>query len=170
MASIYELTSEFQLIWNLMEEGNIEEDTLKEVLQCTREELEIKLENYCKFLKNLDSDIAGLDGEIKRLQARKKTLQNTKEGAKDAMKNAVLAAGGDPMKCGTFKLSVSNNPPKLVMDESYIENIPEEYLTTPEPVVNSEALKEVLQNGTEEQKKALEGIAHIEIGSHINIR
>ena len=71
MASIYELTSEFQLIWNLMEEGNIEEETLKD---------------------------------------------------------------------------------------------------TPEPVVNSEALKEVLQNGTEEQKKALEGIAHIEIGSHINIR
>ena len=96
MASIYELTSEFQLIWNLMEEGNIEEETLKEVLQCTREELEIKLENYCKFLKNIDSDIAGLDGEIKRLQARKKTLQNTKEAAKDQELSAdvVIVGGG----------------------------------------------------------------------------
>ena len=46
MASIYELTSEFQLIWNLMEEGNIEEETLKEVLQCTREELADAIEAY----------------------------------------------------------------------------------------------------------------------------
>lgn len=170
MASIYELQGEFLTLWNLMDEGTIEDDVLAEVFQCTKEELAIKLENYCKFLKNIDSDVAGLDAEIKRLQAKKKTLTNTKENAKKAMRDAMIAAGENKLPCGSFKLSISNNPPKLVMDAKELSEIPEEYWTTPEPIVDQEALKDALQNGTEEQKKALEGVAHIEIGTHINIR
>lgn len=170
MASIYTLTGEFLTLWNLMDEGAIADEVLAEVFQCTKEELTIKLENYCKFLKNIDSDIVGLDAEIKRLQAKKKTLQNTKENAKKAMKNAMEAAGENKLPCGTFKLSISNNPPKLIMDAEEPDKIPAEYWTTPEPVVNSEAIKDALENGTEEQKKALEGVAHLEIGTHINIR
>jgi len=170
MASIYTLTGEFLTLWNLMDEGEIDKEVLQDALVCTKEELAIKLENYCKFLKNIDSDVAGLDGEIKRLQARKKALQNTKEHAKEAMKNAMEAAGGEPMTCGTFKLSVSNNPPKLILDEKDIDKIPKSFWTIPAPVVNNDAIKETLQNGTEEQKKALEGVAHLEIGTHINIR
>ena len=170
MASIYELQGEIALLWNLMEAGEIDKDALKDALDCTKEELAIKLEGYCKFLKNLDSDIAGLDQEIKRLQARKKALQNTKDHAKEAMRDAMITAGGEPMTCGTFKLSVSNNPPKLVMDSPDLEQIPSAYWTTPAPVVNLEAIKEALISGAPDQLKELEGIAHIEIGSHINIR
>ena len=170
MASIYELKGEFLTIWNLMDEGAISDEVLAEVFQNTKEELAIKLENYCKFLKNIDSDVAGLDAEIKRLQARKKALQNTKDSAKTAMKNAMEAAGENKMPCGTFKLSISNNPPKLVMDAEDLDKIPAEYWTIPEPIVDSDKIKETLQNGTDEEKAALEGVAHIEIGTHINIR
>lgn len=170
MASIYDLTGEFLTIWNLMEEGEIADEVLAEVFDCTREELAIKLEGYCKFLKNIDSDMAGLDAEIKRLQARKKALQNTKERAKEAMKAAMNAAGENKIPAGTFKLSIANNPPKLIIDEPYIENIPDEFKTTPEPVADAEKIKDILQNGTDEQKAKLEGIAHIEIGTHLNIR
>lgn len=170
MASIYTLTGEFLTLWNLMDEGEIDKDVLHDALQCTKEELAIKLENYCKFLKNIDSDVAGLDGEIKRLQARKKALQNTKEHAKEAMKMAMVAAGGEPMTCGTFKLSVANNPPKLVMDETDLDRIPQSFWTIPAPVIDTDAIKDILQHGTDAEKANLDGIAHLETGTHINIR
>ena len=170
MASIYTLTGEFLTLWNLMDEGEIDKDVLQDALQCTKDELAIKLENYCKFLKNIDSDVAGLDGEIKRLQARKKALQNTKEHAKEAMKMAMVAAGGEPMTCGTFKLSVANNPPKLVMDETDLMKIPQKYWTVPAPVLDTAAIKDILQNGSEVEKGNLDGIAHLEVDTHINIR
>ncbi|MBQ1292826.1 MAG: siphovirus Gp157 family protein, partial [Clostridiales bacterium] len=92
MANIYELTQGIQMLMDLMEEGTMDEDTLKDALMNSKEELAIKLENYCKFIKNLESDIAGLKEEEKRLASKRKTMENTIERAKEAMKYAMEAA------------------------------------------------------------------------------
>ena len=170
MASIYTLTEEFNTILALMEEGAVSEEVLQEVLENTQEELSIKLEGYCKFIKNCQSDMDGLDAEIKRLTNRKQVLKNTVDNAKSAMKAAVIASGGKPITCGTFKVSLAKNPPKLIVDDPYLENIPACYLIPKDPELNKDAIKEALTNGSDEAKKELEGIAHLEQGTRINIR
>ena len=85
MANIYELTSGIQMLWDLMDQGELDDDTLIDAMENSQEELNIKLENYCKFIKNLEADIAGLKEEEKRLAARRKTMENTIERAKAAM-------------------------------------------------------------------------------------
>ena len=167
MASIYELTNEFSMLWELMEEGTLDDEALAGAFDCTKEELAIKLEGYCKFIKNLESDIEGLKAEEKRLAARRKTMENTIERSKAAMLNAMKVAGEKKIPCGSFTVSAQANPPKVILDEQYIENIPEKYLTIQEPEVNRKAMLEALKAGNCEE---LEGIAHLETGESLRIR
>lgn len=165
MASLYELTAGLQTLWDLMEEGTLEEETLLDAFKNQEEEISIKLEGYCKFLKNLESDIAGLKAEEDRLKARRKAMENTRDKMKVVMRDAVIATGEKKIPCGTFTVSVQNNPSKVVMDEQYIENIPEEYLKYAEPDIDRALIKRHLEAGV-----LPEGIAHLETEVGVRIR
>lgn len=165
MANIYELTGAFNTLWNLMEEGSIDDETLQEVFENTEEELSAKLEGYCKFIKNLESDIAGLKAEEKRLAEKRRVMENTIERAKFAMQMAMNASGNKKMPCGSFTVSLQKNPESVVMDEQYIENIPEEYLKYKDPEIDRAKIKEHLKAGVN-----LEGIAHLEQSEGLRIR
>lgn len=168
MANIYELTNEFTTLWTLMEDGNLDDDALAGAFDVAAEDLADKLEGYCKFIKNLESDIAGLKEEEKRLATRRKTMENTVERSKLAMQIALNAAGEKKMKAGTFTVSVQQNPPKVVMDEPYIENIPEKYLKHPEPEINKKLILEDLKDNFETPE--LQGIAHLETSESLRIK
>lgn len=170
MASIYELTQEFKTLWELMEDGVLEDEALAGAFGVATEDLAEKLEGYCKFIKNLDSDIAGLKAEEKRLADRRKVMENTKERAKAAMKTALETAGENNLPCGSFKVSIKLNPEKLIVDEQYLENIPDKYKTTPEPEIDRAKMKDTLQHGTKEEKAELEGIAHLTRDTSLQIR
>ena len=168
MASIYELTNEFQTLWNLMEDGTLDDEALAGAFDVATEDLAIKLEGYCKFIKNLESDIAGLKEEEKRLATRRKTMENTIERAKEAMRFAMTTAGEKKLTAGSFTCSVQQNPPKVVIDEQYLENIPEKYLTPQEPTINKKLMLEDLKDNFEVPE--LQGIAHLERSESIRIR
>lgn len=170
MASIYILTEEFKTIWALMEDGSIDDEALLDVFNNTQEELADKMEGYCKFLKNCESDIEGLKAEIKRLTERKQVMENTVKRAKKAMQTALEAAGEKSITGGTFKISIAKNPPSMVIDDPYVENIPMRYLIPTAPTIDKSAIMETLKNGSDEEKAELEGIAHLEQGSHISIK
>ena len=165
MANIYELTNELSLLWDLMENGELEDEVLIGAFDCAKEDLADKLEGYCKFIKNLESDIQGLKAEEERLNARRKTMENTVTRCKEAMKFALNTAGEKKIACGTFTVSVQNNAPSVVLDEQYLENIPEEYLVPQEPKIDKKKIKADIDAG-----KDLEGIAHLETGVSLRIR
>ena len=165
MSNIYELTNEFALLWDLMENGELEDEVLLGAFDVAKEDLAIKLEGYCKFIKNLESDIQGLKAEEQRLYDRRKTMENTIDRCKNAMKYALNTAGEKKITCGTFTVAVQNSTPSVVLDESYLENIPEEYLVPQEPKVDKKKIKADIDAG-----KDLEGIAHLEENISLRIR
>lgn len=165
MTNIYELTNELSLLWDLMENGELEDEVLIGAFDCAKEDLADKLEGYCKFIKNLESDIQGLKAEEERLNARRKTMENTVTRCKEAMKFALNTAGEKKIACGTFTVSVQNNAPSVVLDEQYLENIPEEYLVPQEPKIDKKKIKADIDAG-----KNLDGIAHLETGVSLRIR
>jgi hypothetical protein len=170
MANVYDLGSSFDLIWNLIEEDVMEESALDEAFDNLVDDTKDKFENCCKYIKNVDADIKGLDEEIKRLQAKKKSLVNGKERLKALMLRVLQKMGEKKLPCGTFTVSRQNNPESLVLDEPYIENIPEKFLKPKDPDIDRTAMKEILQHGSDEQKKELEGIAHLEQDEGLRIR
>ena len=164
MANIYELTADIQLLWNLMEEGEIEDDTLIDAMQNSQEELSIKLENYCKFIKNMEADAKAFKEEEQRLAARRKTLENTIERAKKAMQMAMDVAGEKKVQGKIFTISLQKNPASVVLDEQYMENIPEKYLIH-KTDINKRLMAEDMKNGVD-----LEGLAHLEQSEGLRIR
>ena len=165
MASLYELTAGLQTLWDLMEEGTLEDEMLLEAFKNQEEEISFKLEGYCKFLKNLESDIAGLKAEEDRLKARRKAMENTRDRMKVVMQMAMETAGEKKVKGQIFTIYIQANPESVVLDESYIENIPPEYLKVRDPEIDKAKLKEDLKNGVN-----LEGIAHLEQNYGLRIR
>ena len=165
MANIYELTDSIRLLWDLMDQGELDDDVLKDAMMNSQEDLKDKLEGYCKFVRQMESDIEGISAEIKRLQDRKAVLKNTIERSKKVMQMAMETAGEKKVKGQIFTISIQANPESVVLDEQYIENIPPEYLKVKDPELDKAKLKEDLKNGVN-----LDGIAHLEQNYGLRIR
>ena len=169
MANIYEITNQFPFLKTLEESGEVDAEAIKGALEVAREELSGKLEDYCKVIKNFEAEIAGLKSEEERLKARRQVKENAIKNMKEAMKFAIETAleGRSEKKiaCGTFTCAIQKNPESVVMDEQYIENIPEIYLKFKEPEIDRAKIKEDIKAG-----KNLEGLAHLEQTSSLRIR
>ena len=165
MANLYELTGAALTLRNLLLEGDLDPEAIKDAIENNNEEITLKLENCAKVIKDIESDIAGLKAEEERLANRRKTYENNIKALKSKMQEALLATGERKLKGQLFSFNVQTNPPSVVIDEQYIENIPEAYITKPEPVVNKKKLLEDLKAGVD-----LDGIAHLETSESIRIR
>lgn len=169
MASIYEITNQFPFLKTLEETGELDAEAIKGALEVAREDLAYKLEDYCKVIKNFEAECAGLKSEEDRLKARRQVKENAIKNMKEAIRLALMTAfeGTDEnkMACGTFVCSIQKNPESVVMDEPYIENLPEEYLKFKEPEIDRAKIKEAIKAG-----KNLEGIAHLEQSFGLRIR
>jgi hypothetical protein len=165
MASIYELKNEFNTLWMILEDELVDDEALVGAWETATEDLSIKLENCCKYIKNEEAVIAGLKEEEERLNARRKAKENAIKRLKALMQDAMNAAGEKKIQCGTFTTSIQNTAPSVVVDEQYIENIPAEYLRVKEPEIDKKKLLEDLKSG-----KDLEGLAHLEVKQSLRIR
>lgn len=165
MPNIYEITGDIRKLWDLMEEGELDDDMIFDAMMNSQEELAIKLEGYCKWIKNMESDIEGLKKEEDRLYARRKSMENTITRAKQAMQMAMNEAGEKKMECGTFKVGLQRTQPSVQVDEQYIENIPSKYLVPQEPKINRKLMLEDLKNGED-----LGTVAHLVEGESLRIR
>lgn len=164
MASIYELTDDIVFINQMMEEGEVDPEALKGALEVSKEELKIKLEHYCQFIKNLESDIDGLKMEEQRLALKRKHLEDTKERMKSAIDWSLDQVGEKKLECGTFKVSKQANPASVKLD-CELSLIPEKYLIPQEPKIDKKLLKEDIDGGVD-----LSGVAHLERTESIRIK
>ena len=165
MANLYEITQDYLQILSMMEDPELDPQTLADTMEAVEGELEIKAENYAKVMKNLEADVAGIKAEIDRLSERKKTIENNIKNMKSALQMAMEATGKTKFKTELFSFSVRNNAPKVVMDEEYIENVPERFLKYKDPEINRTAIKEAIQDG-----ENLEGLAHLEQSKSLTIK
>ena len=165
MATLYELTGAAYKLRELMEEGELDPEAIKDAIENNNEEISLKLENCAKVIKDIESDIAGLKAEETRLAERRKSYENNVKALKSKMQEALLATGERKVKSPLFTFYVQANNPSVVIDEAYIENIPEQYLVTREPEVNKKKMLEDLKAGVD-----LDGIAHLETSESIRIK
>lgn len=164
MANLYEITQDYLQIMQMMEDPELDPQTLADTLEGIEGELEIKAENYAKIMKNIEGDIEALENEIRRLTSRKKTMENNIKNMKTALKNMMELTGKTKFKTELFSFGIRKNAPAVVMDEQYIENIPREFIRVKEEV-DKTAIKEALNAGFD-----LEGIAHLEQSQSLSIK
>jgi hypothetical protein len=168
MASLYVLTGDYAKFAEIAQQGDLDDDMqamLDDALANLADDIEVKLENYAKVIKNFESDIEGLKKEEDRLAGKRRTLENRVKSMKTAMRDAMIATGKMKVKGDLFSFTVRNNAPSVVMDVNYIEDVPEKYLIAQEPKIDRKLLAEDIKSGAD-----LEGIAHLESSQSILIK
>lgn len=163
--TLYEITSEYMQLLELAEDPETDPEVFADTLEGLQGALEDKADGYGRVIRELEAYTAGLEAEIGRLTAKKRTADNSIVRMKEALKSAFLATGTAKIKTDLFTITIQRNPAAVVMDEQYIENIPEEYLIEQEPKLNRQKIKEDLKAG-----KDLHGIAHLEQTEGLRIR
>lgn len=165
MSNLYELTNDYLQILSMLEDPELDPQTLADTMEGIEGEFEIKAENYAKVMKNLEGDILAIKTEIDRLTSKKKALENNIKNMKSTLQTAMETTGKTKFKTELFSFNIQKNAPSVVIDEQYIENIPEEFLKYKDPEIDKTAIKEALQKG-----KNLDGIAHLEQGTSLRIK
>lgn len=165
MANLYEITQDYLQILSMMEDPELDPQTLADTMEAVEGELEIKAENYAKVMKNLEADVVGIKAEIDRLSERKKTIENNIKNMKSALQMAMETTGKTKFKTELFSFNIQKNAPTVVIDASDSNNIPPDFLKFKEPEVDKTAIKAAIQNGMD-----LTGVAHLEQRESLRIK
>jgi hypothetical protein len=165
MANLYEITQDYLQILSMMEDPDLDPQTLADTMEAVEGELEIKAENYAKVMKNLEADVAGIKAEIDRLSERKNTIENNIKNMKSALQMAMETTGKTKFKTELFSFNIQKNAPTVVIDASDPNNIPPDFLKFKEPEVDKTAIKAAIQNGMD-----LTGVAHLEQRESLRIK
>ena len=165
MSTLYELTEDYMNLLELAEDPDIDEQAFTDTLEGIEGALEDKAEGYAKVIRTLEGDAAACDAESKRLRNKKQTIENNIKRMKAALQYAMQATGKTKFKTALFSFGIQKNPAAVVIDEGYIENIPDRFLIPQDPQIDKKAIKEALKAGED-----LEGIAHLEQTESLRIR
>lgn len=161
MSTLYELTGEYLNLFEMIDQGDYDDEMLMDTLEGIDGEIEVKAENYAKVIQEISGQIDTLAGEINRLQGKKTTLDNAVKRIKGSLQGAMELTGKTKFKTDLFSFGIQNNPPSLKIDDAAA--IPPEYLIPQDPKVDSSAIKKLL-------KTTDVPWAHLEQGRSLRIR
>lgn len=162
---LYEITEQWDTVFNMMEDGETDEQVIFDTLEAIEGEIEYKADNYAKIIRNLQASVDVLKTEEERLCQRRKSTENHIQRLKNILQANLEHIGKTKFKTDLFSFSVSKNGGKqpLSITEN-LDEIPGKYLIPQPPKVNNDAVRELLKD------KEVEW-AHLEpYGRHLNIR
>ena len=165
MSTLYQLTDDYLTLLEMAEDPDMDEQALMDTMEGIEGEIEIKAENYAKVIRTLEGDAAACDAESKRLRNKKQTIENNIKRMKAALQMAMEVTGKRKFKTPLFSFNIQKNPAAVVVDEQYIENIPERFLVRKDPEINRKAIKDAINAGED-----LEGLAHLEQTESLRIK
>ena len=165
MSSIYEITQDYLQILSMLEDPELDSQTLADTMEGIEGEFEIKAENYAKVMKNLEGDILAIKTEIDRLTAKKKALENNIKNMKSTLQTAMETTGKTKFKTELFSFNIQKNAPSVVIDLEDLSKLPSQFIKQREIEADKTAIKEALKRG-----ENLDGIAHWEQGESLRIK
>ena len=147
------------------DDPDVDAETWFDTIEGLEGEIEDKADGYAKVITQLNADALAIKDEEDRLYTRRKTIENRIKSMKDRLQGMMEVTGKTKFKTALFSFGIQKNPAAVVMDEAYIENIPERFLVPQDPQIDKKAIKEALKNGED-----LSGLAHLEQTESLRIR
>lgn len=148
MANLYELVDEFKFVEQMYNSAENDEEMAEAERYLTEAEagLSEKVENIARLIKNFESERDVFKKEATRLLDKAESFDNKVSNLKRYLQDNLEVAGIDKVKGELFTVSLQNNA--MSLDINSIDQIPNEFKRTPEPVVNKrELLKYIKETG-----------------------
>lgn len=146
---LYELTQNYRnlesLLDNLGEQEGLTVEMIHGALGQVEDDINTKIENTCKVIKEIEADSIGIDEEIKRLSALKKQKESTVKKLKEYVEFEMNGIGLTKVEGKLFKISFRKYKVVKVLDET---KIPKEFIKvkTTESISKTD-LGKALKNG-----------------------
>lgn len=156
MSTLYQMTAQAQFLYDLLENGEIDAQTLADTLESIG--ANEKLESYVYIQKQLESDLAALKGEKDRLKRKMETINKNIEKMKSAVLIYMQTAGLKKAKAGTFNLSIGTSEKVHVVDEN---KIPIDFLLEQRPKIDIASLRKFLKSGGKAPGAVLEQTEYV---------
>lgn len=155
--SLMDLTNDFRQIMEMMDDPDLDPQTLKDTMEGIEGALEDKFDGYAAVIRIMTSQMKMLNEEKDRIEARMKSWENNVKRMKELMTLSMQTTGKVKFKTAQNSFWVQKNPESVVIDTEDVRAIPEDYLTFKEPEPNKTAIKAAIKDGVD-----FKGLAHIE--------
>ena len=168
MSNLYELTAYHAQLLAMLEDEELDQQTVLDTLEGIEGEIEAKATGYVYVTRQMEADLQAVTTEYERFKAKKEHLENNIKRLKDALKQALILTAHDDkegLKAGPFTLKVAKNGGKqpLVITGEVPESMTKVIV---EP--DKDRIKDSL-NGLDENDSC--SWAHLEErGTHLTIR
>lgn len=168
--SLYSITEDLLALDQLIEdaEGDITdvEEVVNEWFGELGDELEIKLDNYAAYIRELEARAKVRKEESDRLASRARTAKNNADFLKGRLQWFFEMRSLKKMETPRFTLTLQKNGGKLpLLIDVETEKLPEIYQLPQPPIADKDAIRAALEEGEE-----IEGCALGERGQSIRIR
>ena len=107
--TLYQLTDEWMALLEMMDDPDIDEQTILDTLESVGGEIEDKADAYAKIIKELESRIGGVKAEVERLTNRRKTMEANIDRMKQALQTAMEITGKTKFKTALFSFGIQKN-------------------------------------------------------------
>ena len=140
MASLYELTNDALALQEMLESGEIDEQTFNDTVEAL--DVDTKIENICKMIRNLEADATAYKAEKDRLAAKEKTANNAVDRLKENLLNHLLTLDKKKVSAGTFTVSVGKSKSLNVI---YEDMLPEQFFIPQPPKIDKVGITKMVR-------------------------
>ena len=145
--NLYELSMAYEQLDELFDSGEIDEQTYIDMLESMEYDLEDKLENVAKIIRNEEAKQQACKAEVDTLRTKQASSKNKVERLKSFAMYAMKKAGYKKVQAGAFTVSYQKNGGKrpLILDVQP-EDLPKEFQKI---IIDSDndKIREFLENG-----------------------
>ena len=148
MASLYEMTKQFEELNSKIEDGEIPEDAIGDTLDAMELTIKDKSNNVSAFILNQKSKVKEIKEAMQAMQKRMKSEQKKIEWLEKYLLENMIKAGIQELECPEWKVKIGKNPPSVELHEDAVELLDEKYITqkvTRTP--NKKEIKKAIQQG-----------------------
>ena len=136
MSTLYELTGEYLMALETLEDSEMDGDSITEALEAIAtisDSIEIKAENYAKIIRHLEMTSGVLEAEERRLRERRKVLEANATRLKDNLQQAMIATGKRKFQTDLFSFNIQKNGGTLpVIVDVDVDKLPDELVVVTE--------------------------------------
>lgn len=145
MASLYELTEQYEGLRMMLYDGDVEDQVIYDTLESIDAEIEEKADNYAKILREMKLNIETLKEEEARLNVRRKRLEARADLLKSRLEENMRFIGKTSFKTALFSFNIQANGGLQPLETGMVSDIPMRFLIQPDPVPDNKKIREYLK-------------------------
>ena len=125
MPSLYQLTDQYRQIEEAAYNDELSYDDFSAALDAVEDDIEHKVDGYCRIIAHLKTDVQALKDEEARIKSRRQSLDESVKRLKTALSVAMDAQGKSKIKTSLYTVYHANRTGLEITD---LDAVPPEYI------------------------------------------